>query len=499
MSGSHDSVWIIFATMAMAVFTIRPRRKRRTSNLRQSCYIILSLTSFVSGSIWSPPFNQVFSSQNHRNSPTRLRLVLNEAGFLEDAALPRSHRNGMEDILAFDSVMDILDQSASLRHGSDSDNDKESNTPFSNSYSPLALHLSPQIPSDTNVEWGVWQNLRSTFSDPPPQKHWTWNHPAQQRQSPTILSNNNNKHRFRSTGTTIAGCLVAGGKVVILGADTRATSDRLVADKYCFKIHTLGRNVACCGAGTAADLEAFTRQCQYSLALQCLQEDSIGNDENSSYQQVIFADTVISSDNTLSQQQSSGVWMRPVPFSRVCRMLRDALYEAGGNLGVNLIVGGVDSFRNSNNSGCAHLVAIHPHGSMDVVPFSALGSGGLAAMAVLEQRYRPDMTVEEGMILIQQAITAGIQNDLGSGSQVDICVIHADQGATVNITRAIVPEETLTEYDEPNDYNLSDSPASNSGVNGFGNLPYQVLSRRIVASLRDNEERHSKWSDLLGL
>jgi 20S proteasome subunit beta 2 len=40
-----------------------------------------------------------------------------------------------------------------------------------------------------------------------------------------------------STGTTIVGCLFADG--VVLGADTRATSGPIVADKNCEKVSIL--------------------------------------------------------------------------------------------------------------------------------------------------------------------------------------------------------------------------------------------------------------------
>ncbi len=44
-------------------------------------------------------------------------------------------------------------------------------------------------------------------------------------------------------------------------------------------------------------------------------------------------------------------------------------------------------------------------------------------MGVFEDGFKPDMTKEEGCELVRQAIRAGIFNDLGSGSNVDICVI----------------------------------------------------------------------------
>lgn len=43
------------------------------------------------------------------------------------------------------------------------------------------------------------------------------------------------------TGTTIAGVVYKDG--VILGGDTRATEDTIVADKYSLKIHYLAPNM----------------------------------------------------------------------------------------------------------------------------------------------------------------------------------------------------------------------------------------------------------------
>lgn len=43
------------------------------------------------------------------------------------------------------------------------------------------------------------------------------------------------------TGTTIAGIVYKDG--VILGGDTRATEDTIVADKYSLKIHYLAPNM----------------------------------------------------------------------------------------------------------------------------------------------------------------------------------------------------------------------------------------------------------------
>jgi 20S proteasome subunit beta 2 len=73
-----------------------------------------------------------------------------------------------------------------------------------------------------------------------------------------------------------------------------------------------------------------------------------------------------------------------------------------------------------------HLYTIAAHGSTDKVPYSAMGSGSMAAMAVLETGYRADMEEEEAKKLVRDAIAAGIINDMGSGSNIDLAVLKAN-------------------------------------------------------------------------
>jgi len=90
---------------------------------------------------------------------------------------------------------------------------------------------------------------------------------------------------FRKTGTTIVG--VTTRDCVILAADTRATSDTIVMEKNCEKIHYIGKYMqyvnlkrnkilklihmnyfSCCGAGTAADTMQVTRMVSANVSLQ---------------------------------------------------------------------------------------------------------------------------------------------------------------------------------------------------------------------------------------
>ncbi|MBZ3889716.1 Proteasome subunit beta type-7 [Sciurus carolinensis] len=52
-----------------------------------------------------------------------------------------------------------------------------------------------------------------------------------------------------------------------------------------------------------------------------------------------------------------------------------------------------------------------------------MSSGSLAAMVVFKDKFRPDMEEEETKKLVRKATAAGIFNDLGSGSNINLCII----------------------------------------------------------------------------
>lgn len=183
------------------------------------------------------------------------------------------------------------------------------------------------------------------------------------------------------TGTTICGIVFKDG--VILGADTRATEGPIVADKNCAKIHYIAPNIYCCGAGTAADTENTTNLISSQLELHRLRTE------------------------------------RKSRVATACRMLKQMLYRYRGQISAALVLGGVDVTGPS-------LYSIYPQGSVDKLPYVTMGSGSLAAMGVFEDGYKPGMTREEGCKLVRDAIAAGIFNDLGSGSNIDICVITTE-------------------------------------------------------------------------
>merc|ERR1711985_330 len=157
------------------------------------------------------------------------------------------------------------------------------------------------------------------------------------------------------SGTTICGVVCA--DAVVLAADTRATEGPIVADKNCEKLHFISNNIYCAGAGTAADLMHTTALMESQMAL-----------------------------------HSMALGTQP----RVCtvvRRLSKMLFRYQGYIGCALVLGGVDFTG-------PHLYQIYPHGSTDMLPFTTMGSGSLAAMTVLETGYKEDLTIEEGKTLV---------------------------------------------------------------------------------------------------
>jgi len=169
----------------------------------------------------------------------------------------------------------------------------------------------------------------------------------------------------------------------VIAADTRATSGPIVADKNCEKLHYIAPQIWCAGAGTAADTEFTTALISSQLELHSL---------------------------------STGRKPRVVTCMT---MLKQHLFQYQGYIGAYLVVAGVDP------TGVG-LYTVHAHGSTDKLPYVTMGSGSLAAMSVFETQWKPKMTEQEAIDLTSNAILAGIFNDLGSGSNVDVAVITKD-------------------------------------------------------------------------
>ncbi|KAK5146392.1 proteasome core particle subunit beta 2 [Rachicladosporium monterosium] len=124
----------------------------------------------------------------------------------------------------------------------------------------------------------------------------------------------------------------------------------------------------------------------------------------------------------------------------VMTMLKQHLFRYQGHIGAYLVVAGCDPTG-------AHLFTVHAHGSTDKLPYVTMGSGSLAAMSVFETQWTRDMSREQAVKLCAEAIQAGIFNDLGSGSNVDVCVITAEKTTLMrNYITPNVRERKMRDY-----------------------------------------------------
>ena len=193
-----------------------------------------------------------------------------------------------------------------------------------------------------------------------------------------MLSTKGLKESIWKTGTTIAACVFDGG--VVLGSDTRVTGGHTVFEKDTVKLHYISDNIWCLGAGTAADCDHVTEMVSAKLRLFTM--------------------------NTGMQPR----------VGQAASMAVNKLFRYGGFIQAALIFAGVD-FNGPQ------VIEVSPDGCIVRGPFQCTGSGCYAAVSVLEQRWKPGLSEEEAKELIADAIEAGITNDLGSGSNVNLCVI----------------------------------------------------------------------------
>ena len=242
---------------------------------------------------------------------------------------------------------------------------------------------------NNDISWSIKPWTSSSFS--------LKSSSSAQRKNDLLEYSNNN---YLKTGTTIVGinlfkyCNI---DCVILAADTRSTSGKMVMDKNKMKIHCISPCIFSCAAGTSADCEQLTRRASHLLALDRLESDYCEKvSVVKSYLQSLLIKPV--NGNT---RMPSAVFL----LGGVDRFDGASLYQ-------------IDSSSDSTDS--------IPHS----VNYAALGSGSLDAIAIIESEleyYKKNnitISINNATNIVRNAVRAGILNDMGSGSHVDICVIQ---------------------------------------------------------------------------
>lgn len=184
------------------------------------------------------------------------------------------------------------------------------------------------------------------------------------------------------TGTTTMGVICKDG--VVLATESQATMGHYVASKEATKLFKILDNVGMTISGGVADCQQVVRTLQALLRIRKLELNK-EIDVKAAVQLVAVM---------LFQN-------RMFPY---LSMLLVAGYDREG----------------------PHLYSLDPFGSiLEETTFASVGSGSVVGIGVLENRFKPNMTVKEGIDLVKSAVDAARKRDTASGGPLQIATITA--------------------------------------------------------------------------
>jgi proteasome beta subunit len=168
---------------------------------------------------------------------------------------------------------------------------------------------------------------------------------------------------------------------VVIATERRATMGTLIAHKATKKLYQIDNHLALATAGLVGDLQVLSRYLSAETKLYSLKRD---------------AEMSVHSAATL--------------LSNILNSRKFAPYY------VQLILGGWDSTG-------GHVYSLDAAGGSIPDKYTAGGSGSPYAFGVLEDQFRDDMTVNDGIELALRAVTAAMNRDSASGNGADVAVI----------------------------------------------------------------------------
>lgn len=181
-------------------------------------------------------------------------------------------------------------------------------------------------------------------------------------------------------GTTTVGVVCTDG--IVLASEQRATMGHFIASKTAKKVYQIDDLVGMTTAGSVGDAQQLVRLVSVESQLYKMRRDE--------------SMTIKGVTTLLSNFLNA---------NRYYPMM------------VQLLIGGVDK----NGPGIYSLDAMG--GSIEETRISSTGSGSPMAYGILEDQYRENMTVKEGLDLAIRAIHNATKRDSASGENIDVVVI----------------------------------------------------------------------------
>ncbi|MEE8183283.1 MAG: archaeal proteasome endopeptidase complex subunit beta [Thermoplasmata archaeon] len=181
------------------------------------------------------------------------------------------------------------------------------------------------------------------------------------------------------TGTTTLGMVCKDG--VVLAAERRATMGTLIAHKATKKVFKLDDNLGLTTAGLVGDIQLLARYITAEVELFKLKRNTPMS--------VKACATLLS--NILAGRRYFPYW-------------------------VQLVIGGVDEEGN-------HVYSLDMAGGSIPDKYVTTGSGSPYVYGVLEDHYKDDVSLDNGIDLAIRALTAAMKRDAVSGDGIDIISI----------------------------------------------------------------------------
>jgi len=211
------------------------------------------------------------------------------------------------------------------------------------------------------------------------------------------------KNNILKSGTTIMGIVCKDG--VVMGADRQSTAGNLVVGKNVQKAIQINDYLVISATGMVADIEMQKKVIAAELRLKELRSK--------------VRPTIKEAANLIGMMTYRNI--------RQMSMIPSI---------VGTLIAGFDE------DGKAELYTIEPAGTaMKVEDYDAnFGSGMPFVLGLLEREYKKDMTTEEGIKLVVEAIKSSTQRDTGSGYGIDVFKIEDGK------IEHVIAQEITAEY-----------------------------------------------------